>query len=89
MIQTIWLVAEEGMERVTSFTTPPTHYASSKKHKIFRVDIPLPDVVKVDGHILIEEGGIHLESPDLDGSSMPPPFVPYRDYSLDRFEVKK
>lgn len=56
MVQTVWLIAEAGMDRILVQTTEPTEYqrVGRPSSRILRADIEIPDVIVVDGKVRVE-----------------------------------
>lgn len=50
---TVWLIAEQGMDRVLAQTHAPDQYQrdAMRPSRVYQVEVDLPDVVEVDGKI--------------------------------------
>lgn len=70
MTLTVWLIAQEGMDRVLVQTTEPTSFQKgSRPCRIWRADIEIPDVVVVDGSVRVEARQEHpaVDHDELEG----------------------
>lgn len=57
MVHTFYIVCEEGMDRpLVWHHAPPS--TSNKPRKVYRVEVPLPDVVRVDGVIRLNAASV-------------------------------
>ena len=54
MIQSVYLIAQQGMDRVLVQTSPPTEYQRASASRIYRADIELPEIAAVDGLITVK-----------------------------------
>ena len=59
MIQSVYLIAQQGMDRVLVQTSPPTDYQRTAASRIYRADIELPEVATVDGVIKVAPSELH------------------------------
>ena len=60
MIHVFWVVCEEGMDRPLVWHHPPPARDPQKPTRVFRVEVPLPDVDKVDGVLRIDPAAVAL-----------------------------
>lgn len=57
MLHTFWVICEEGMDRPTTWQSPPPRQNNGKPRRVFRVEVPLPDIDIVDAvlHVSSQE----------------------------------
>ena len=60
MIQSVYLIAQQGMDRVLVQTSPPTEYQRTNASRIYRADIELPGVVLIDDVIKVAPSELEL-----------------------------
>jgi hypothetical protein len=59
MIYTFYVVCEEGMDRPLVWHQPPPP-ERGKPRKVYRVEVPLPDVTRVDGIIRLGPDAVQI-----------------------------
>lgn len=60
MIHVFWVVCEEGMDRPLVWHHPPPPRNPQKATRVFRVEVPLPDVDKVDAVLRVHPMNVKL-----------------------------